>query len=352
MSNPYKGAADYRLWRRAISRVEPHKVDPVVSTRFRISEKDKFATAGSCFAQHISRRLSALNFNYFIPENGLDLEQEIRTKRGYGVFSARFGNIYTVRQLLFLLLEALGERSVTEKPWQRPDGRFVDPFRPNIEPDGFATGDEVVAARSEHISFVRSMFFESDLFIFTLGLTERWVSRISGDVFPLAPGVIGGQFSEEEYEFINFSIDEIRSDLTNFLLRLKAANPNVKVLLTVSPVPLIATAEDRHVLVSNSYSKAALRVAVENAYQRFDWVDYFPSFEIITGNFNFGKYYEDDLRDVNKIGVDHAMRCFIANYIQSEPGRRDAESQMGAIEYYKTIAEVVCDEETIAAITF
>lgn len=351
MSNPYQGAPDYRMWRRAISNVEPHRVDPVVAPRFLITRSDKFATAGSCFAQHISRRLTALDFSYFIPEHGLHLDPDIRARRGFGMFSARFGNIYTVRQLLFLLLEAIGERVPAERAWRRPDGRFVDPFRPNIEPDGFGTEDDVVAARAEHIAFVRRMFLESDIFIFTLGLTEGWVSKASGDVFPLAPGVAGGDYSDGLHGFVNFTIDDVRADLFAFLEKIKQVNPSVKVLLTVSPVPLIATAEDRHVLVSTTYSKAVLRVAAEAAYQAYEWVDYFPSFEIITGNFNLGKYYEADLRDVNKTGVDHAMRCFIEHYVRRNKQVSDGIRFVDNIEYSKALGSVICDEETIAAVT-
>ena len=56
---------------------------------------------------------------------------------------------------------------------------------------------------------------------------------------------------------------------------LKRLNPGVRVLLTVSPVPLIATYEPRHVLVSTTYSKSVLRVAAEQVMRRHDWVDFY-----------------------------------------------------------------------------
>jgi hypothetical protein len=352
MTHPYLGAKDYRFWRKAVSEVEHHRLDPVVETRFQLEPNDRFSTAGSCFAQHISKRLSKLNFNYFIPEDGSHLGGEERAARGFGMFSARFGNIYTVRQLLFLLLESLGRRSVGEDAWVRKDGRYIDPYRPNIEPDGFSTAAQVKEARAEHLEFVRRMFLESDIFIFTLGLTESWMSRTTGDVFPLAPGVAGGRYSADHYEFVNFTVDDVRSDLHEFLSVLKAENPGVRVLLTVSPVPLIATAEDRHVLVSTTYSKSVLRIAAEDARNNFPWVEYFPSFEIITGNFNGGRYYEDDLREVNEAGVDHAMRCFVAHYVNGV-AETSAETRTEENEIFaKKMAAVVCDEEAIAALSF
>ncbi len=354
MSHPYESLRDYQFWRRAVSAVEPHRLDPVVATRFCIAREDRVATAGSCFAQHISRHLASIGFNYFVPESGEELESGERKRRGFGVFSARFGNIYTVRQLLQLLQEALGTRRATEAPWLRTDGRYIDPLRPNIEPGGFDLPEEVVEARRDHLAHVKRMFLEADVFVFTLGLTEGWQELATGEIFPLAPGVSGGSFDPERYGPVNFSAAQVSEDLSTFLHLLKAINPGVKVLLTVSPVPLIATFEDRHVLVSTTYSKSVLRVAAESAVQEFQWVDYFPSYEIITGAFNQGRYYEEDLREINRAGVGHAMRCFLQHYAEGRAGDREESQSIGAIQPMAapSSSAVICDEESIERISF
>ena len=56
----------------------------------------------------------------------------------------------------------------------------------------------------------------------------------------------------------------------------------LRVVLTVSPVPLTATASDRHVLVANTYSKAVLRAVAEELYLESPYIDYVPSFELVT----------------------------------------------------------------------
>lgn len=122
MTNPYRNVPDHQMWRRAVSRVEPHRLDPAVAPKFQVTPDMKVATAGSCFAQHISRRISALGFNYFVPENGASLDEAERQGRQFGVFSARFGNLYTVHQLDQLFAEAFEGRERAETAWQRPDG--------------------------------------------------------------------------------------------------------------------------------------------------------------------------------------------------------------------------------------
>ncbi|GAB3379120.1 GSCFA domain-containing protein [Lysobacter fragariae] len=347
MNNPYKHLNDHQFWRRAVAGVERFRFDPVVQTRFRIGASQSVATAGSCFAQHISNRLSRIGFNYLVTERGDHLDASSRKELNYGVFSARYGNIYTSRQLLQLLQECQGERAPAEGAWLRDDGRYVDALRPQITPAGYASEEEVKAARAEHLAAVREMFATCDIFVFTLGLTEAWRSRIDGTVYPLAPGVAGGSFDPERHEFINLDVNDVLQDMRQFMAGFKKINPRSRMILTVSPVPLIATYEDRHVLVATTYSKSVLRVVAETLYRNNPaWVEYFPSYEIITGNYNNSAYYEADYRGINSIGVDHAMRCFLEHY--TNQGQKPALAPKAtAVVAPAPDAEVVCDEEAI-----
>jgi len=102
----------------------------------------------------------------------------------------------------------------------------------------------------------------------------------------------------------------------------------VKILLTVSPVPLVATYEKRHVLVSNTVSKSVLRVAADEVERAFDNVIYFPSYEIITSPANSGKYYQDDLRRVTDIGIDHVMRVFSKHFLVNQSIKKYIMNQL------------------------
>jgi hypothetical protein len=262
------------------------------------------------------------------------------------MFSARYGNLYTTRQLSQLLARAYDTFRPDDRAWHRSDGRLADPFRPQIEPEGFATVDELEASRAAHFAAVRRMFENLDVFVFTLGLTESWRAKADGAVFPLAPGVAAGEMDASRYEFVNFSVGEVAADLDQFIGQLREINPRARVILTVSPVPLIATYEDRHVLVSTTYSKAVLRVAAEDASRRYPHCAYFPSYEIITGNYNCGSYFERDLRSVTRAGVDHVMRLFFRHYGPAASETHDAELMHEA----RRVSRIVCDEERIDAV--
>lgn len=134
--NPYKKLADFNFWSRSISNLYPSMIDPCTKSEI-IQSGEKVSTLGSCFAQHISKRISDSGLNYYVPECApKDMSMEEAQSKNYGVFSARYGNLYTVRQALQLFERAYSIFEPMELVWQDND-RFVDPFRPLIEPGGF-----------------------------------------------------------------------------------------------------------------------------------------------------------------------------------------------------------------------
>ena len=311
--HPYKSSPAHTSWRKAVGAPAPGQVDPVVDFGIRIDRNSKVATAGSCFAQHIARHLRQSGFNYYVAEPGHPvLPEDVRLANNYGLFSARYGNIYTARQLLQLFQRAYRLFQPAEDCWQEKEDVFLDPFRPSAQPGGFISELEMRVDRDQHLAAVRRMFETLDVFVFTLGLTESWMSRVDGAVFPICPGVDGGEFDESRHAFANATVEDVVGDMSSFLLHLARVNPKAEVILTVSPVPLAATARrDQHVLTATTYSKSVLRVAAETLVSRFGHVHYFPSYEIITGNFSRGAYYADDLRNVVEDGVSHVMGLFM-----------------------------------------
>lgn len=350
--NPYLKLKSYQLWRRGIEATEFQKVDPVVASALHLTPLSKVATAGSCFAQHISRTLSNNGFTYFVAEKGDEcIGKDQLEKLNYGVYSARYGNLYTSRQLIQLFDRAYGKFVPLDNAWLRKDGRYVDPFRPMINPEGHFTESEVSKDRDEHFRHVRDMFENLDVFVFTLGLTESWRRREDGAVFPLAPGVAAGGMDSALYEFVNFETHEVIADLEYFLERLAQVNPAARVIFTVSPVPLVATYENRHVLTSTTYSKSALRSAADYIVRRYPQAEYFPSYEIITGGYNKGAYFESDLRSVREEGVAHVMGLFMKHYSSSSssdiPVQPAAEPDAELIRAAAKNNSVVCEEEAL-----
>jgi hypothetical protein len=309
--HPYRHLPDSAFWRRAVAAPGAF-ADPVAGPFLTLSRDDRVATAGSCFAQHIARHLAASGFHYLVTEAAHPIVPAADARAaGYGVYSARYGNIYTTLQLVQLFDRAYGAFVPAEDVWTLPGGGVVDPFRPTIQPGGFADEAEMRSQRAWHLARVREMFETLDVFVFTLGLTEGWVSRADGAAFPLCPGVSGGTFDPAAHAFRNLRTAEVRAQLGDFVERLRSVNRHARVMLTVSPVPLAATASGNHVLPATLYSKAVLRAAAQEAAEDLADVWYFPSYEIVTGPQARGRFFADDLREVTEDGVAHVMSVFL-----------------------------------------
>ncbi|WP_374273794.1 GSCFA domain-containing protein [Brevundimonas sp.] len=312
--HPYKSLPDRAFWARGVAAEHPLAPRDIYQPKFRLKPTDKIATAGSCFAQHVGRQLRSRNFpvlDYEPAPPGLGARAN---KYGYEMFSARYGNVYTSRQLLQLVGEAFGERTVKNWIWTR-DGRYFDAFRPAIEPNGLSSDTEVRAHRKQHLEAVRQVLLDMDVFVFTLGLTETWA--IGDVVFPLAPGVVA---DGPKAKFLNLSHSDVLADMQavlGLLDRVREGRP-LRVLLTVSPVPLAATASGQHVLAATTYSKAVLR-SVAGELSLGANIDYFPSYELVSSHWSRGVFFDADLRNVNAAGVGVVMSAFFAAHAAPKP---------------------------------
>jgi hypothetical protein len=190
--------------------------------------------------------------------------------------------------------------------------------------------------------------------VFTLGLTEAWHRPADGVVLPLAPGVASAAAPMAEFAFVNFSHEQVLADMRAFLWLLKSVNAKVRVVLTVSPVPLVATYEPRSVMASTAYSKAVLRTVAQELVNEFDWVAYFASYEVITTAPNAGRYFAPDWREVLPEGVAHVMGLFMKHWALggdagqgAEPAPASASLRADLEQATQSVSAVICDEQNL-----
>jgi len=351
--SPYADLPQRQYWKPAVAEPYPLAISDLYRKKFPIAPQDSIATCGSCFAQHIGKRMRDGGYRYVDLEPAPpELNSWEAKAQGYGLYSARYGNVYTSRQLLQLFQRAFDQLRFTEA-WQNPDGRFVDPFRPNLCGEGFASAEGMLADQAAHLRHVRRLFETLDVFVFTMGLTETWHHRETGAVYPLCPGVSAGTYDPAHHAFVNLDYATILNEMEEFLARLKTYNPKARVILTVSPVPLTATAEDRHVLISTMASKSILRAVADRLYQAYAHVDYFPSYDIILSPPYKSMFFKNNLRSIHEKGVDYVMSHFFGQHHLNDavPATVAAEQTgaltwgtCGTIEYAEGADEAFCDE--------
>ncbi len=302
-NNPYKALPRNRFWRSGVQESDPAQMLDIHDPAIVLEKSDTIVTMGSCFAQHIANWLRdrGCTVPYY------DATDNIRAKS----FSANYGNIYTVRQAVQLLQEVQGTHSPSEPAWHI-EGGFADSLRPAQFETAFNSPQAVVVSRQQHLDAVRTAIQDLDVLVFTLGLTEAWRIRACGTILPTAPGVIAGKFDDARYEFVNFRYGDVLSDLEALCHEIRAlrGGRDFRMLLTVSPVPLTATASGEHILRASTYSKSVLRAVAGDFCADHSFADYFPSFEMVTNPAAKSGQFEDNLRSVRPDAVAVVMTTF------------------------------------------
>ena len=331
-NTPYKHKKGKHFWRTGLSNVklgiELFKSLHNISIK---SENVKIASVGSCFAEHVGRWLTVNNYTF--SRSKLDTER---------VSSFSFGNIYTPKCFLqWLDYDSKNPHRFDIYHCQKKD-IYYDLLRPTINENGFTSKNELIKQREYAKCELYNTVQSCNVLIFTLGLTEAW-KDIDNVFYPSCPGVIAGQFDDELYRLYEFHYNGILSDLIEIKAKLKAINPEIKIILTVSPVPLTATATANHILVANQYSKSTLRSVAGYLSDTDDDFQYFPSYEIITVNNENDFRFESNRRTVSMEGVDYVMQHFNQAFTNSS-------ETISHTSYSNTIDETECEEEQLEAI--
>lgn len=266
-----------------------------------ITKKTPLASAGSCFALEIAHELQHGEFNYVVTERNskglLSKDTSVPSDA-----SAAWGIIFNTPSFRQLVERAFGLRRLPRILWQLQN-YYMDPFREEMR---FASVDEYLANYDSHTEAARTAFMQAEVLIITLGLNEIWSFKMDGSVFARSPWRIAPSFVECR----TLSVEENVRDLELMLKILREHNPNLQLIVSLSPVPLHATFlyDQYHVVEANTHSKAVLRVAAQEFVEKHEGVYYFPSFELVT--YGFENPWDTDHRHVNRIVVARVMEMF------------------------------------------
>jgi len=315
--HPYSDLTSDKFWSTAAARIAIKDISNLFTPKHRFTPNERYATYGSCFAQRFSGALISKGFNWVDAEPVTPFHNDESKKLfNYEVFSSRTGNIYTCAMLLQWIKFSLSPSKAPIENWVRGD-RFYDPLRPTIEPGGFLNAEEIHRVRLKTLTAFKRSIISATVFVFTMGLTEGWRNRDSGLVYSMCPGVVAGKYTADAVEFVNFNYTDNFTALEECISLLRQLNPTIRILLTVSPVPNIATAEKKaHIITTNSYSKSTLRAVAGDLEKKYDFVDYFPSYELITAPPIKSQFYNENLRTVTSQGVEFVMSHFFRHFAQ------------------------------------
>ena len=270
---------------RSASAVEKYVLDGWAPDEAPIGPDTKVVAFGSCFAANITRWLAKRKFSVLTEKSG----------KAADAYVVRFGegmvNTFVIRQQFEWALEG-----------KAPEGDLWHGY------DASAFGyDEKVRLQT------RDLFMEADVFIITLGLSEIWYDEKTGGVFWRA--VPQDKYDPTRHKFRVSTVAENRENIAAIRETIRRHRPDAKVILTLSPIPLVATFRDNSCITSNSVSKSVLRSAIDE-FVLEENVDkgvaaetyYWPSYEIVMDVFD--NRWLPDRRHVRKPILDFIMVLF------------------------------------------
>ncbi len=146
----------------------------------------------------------------------------------------------------------------------------------------------------------------ASLLTVTLGTAMVYRLRSTGEVVANCHKVPQHEFTRKMV-----TTGEAVQALDDLLTRVHAFNPELRVILTVSPIRHIADGLD-----TNSLSKALLRVAIHEAMAAHsDYCDYFPAYEIMLDDLRDYRFYSSDMVHPSDMAVEYIWQAFQATYL-------------------------------------
>jgi hypothetical protein len=218
---------------------ERHIANGAHLAAFQFQRTDKVFTMGSCFAGRVSRVLNERGINSF----ALTLAETVNTT-------------HANRDFLSYLLDLPTPHTTY---WT-----------------------EELEIRGHEKTAIMKNLQASDLVVYTLGVAPAFFNKTSGAFTPHSANAFKTRSFVGDNVYRMTSVEENLENLKFIFALLRKVNPKMRLVLSVSPVPLQATFERDSAIISDCVSKSTLRIVAEEFCKNETANSiYWPSFEMI-----------------------------------------------------------------------
>lgn len=253
---------------------------------FRIDHHSPSVFMGSCFTGNIGRLLEKWMFPVTINPFGVTY------------------NPASVRRQLEALLQ---KESYLAEDLNHEKGRWFsfDHYT------GFSSPDREKCLEGINLSFLEAKknLLQARLLVITWGSSWVFEYNPTETIVCNCHKIPASQFTRTR-----LSVNEIINQYKELIPKLFANNPDLKILLTVSPVR--HWKDGAH---GNQLSKASLLLASEALEQQFPGqVSYFPSYELVMDEMRDYRYYTEDMLHLNSIATGYIWEKFQKALVSDE----------------------------------
>lgn len=273
---------------------------PEVTPAFQLSAGDSYFCIGSCFARNVEEHLIYRRFRLL----SRSVPFANRTARPNSAV-----NKYTPASILNELRWSLDGVPFPERSLVEEDGAWRDLHLADRAP---AAGLDAVRERRAQVQQYFARLRDATVVIVTLGLVETWYDADADVMLNAAPSFgMTRRFPGRFHLMVTDYTENVRVLREIYDILNRRGHHSVRIIVTVSPVPMEHTFTGRDVMIANTYSKATLRAAAEDSARSYANVDYYPSYEAITiSNRSLTYNAGDDLHV-----LDAAVRAVTAHFL-------------------------------------
>ena len=302
-------------WNRAHDRLVP-ETWPELKPSFTLPIKAKIMTFGSCFARNIETNLTKLGFDVPTSRATMPVAEWASTDN-------QFLNRYTPASILTEVETA--DKHLQHDNGYDPDvsarymipianGKVVDSQFPGFVPVSETRFHE----RRKELLELTKHAFDADCVTITLGLIETFYDTEQDIYLCAAPNGQLKRLSQDRFELKTLTFLESYEMVRKAIEIIRRRNPDVKILITTSPIALTRTFSEDDVIIANCYSKSVLRAICGQLSSEIPKTDYFPSYESATITKSWD-IYDPDMLHLSKSFVSKIVSRLVDYYFTEVP---------------------------------
>lgn len=185
--------------------------------------------------------------------------------------------------------------------------RFVaDKFRAVVNPDGVMYNPaSILHTVDRYVDRLETEDAEAPrTAVFTLGTNHVYILNETGEIVDNCRKRPQRLFTERE-----LTVDECAEYLCRAIGRLRSVNPDMRVVLTVSPIRYA-----KYGFHGSQLSKAVLLLAADKVVRGQDMVEYFPAYEIVNDELRDYRFYREDMLHPSDQAVEYIWQRFGDTY--------------------------------------
>ncbi|MBP1638032.1 MAG: hypothetical protein H6Q18_821, partial [Bacteroidetes bacterium] len=169
------------------------------------------------------------------------------------------------------------------------------------------TAENAVLNINERLIFSRQFFKQAKVLMITFGTAWVFEDTETGKVVSNCHKLPANRFSRYRLD-----VKQIVDEYIPLFISLKAINPELKIILTISPI--------RHWkdgVHENTLSKSTLHLAVDTLEKELPDVHYFPAYEIMMDELRDYRFYASDMLHPSDVAVDYIWQRFSETYFSA-----------------------------------